>query len=171
MEANLIVTYDPTHAGKANEEVKELLEEFGGAEFLESGFEGVFLLRTKQDAKKITRRLTEISREEPYKFRCTFRWIPVDKWCNSKLADMANAMKEIDSRIGEHESWKMDLGKRGYEGATMELVMKLTENINKPNVNLKNPDKIVKVEIIGDRAGIALLTADEYLNIAKSRTV
>lgn len=171
MEANLIVTYDPTHAGKSQEEVKELLEEHGGAEFLESGFEGVFLLHTKTDPKKIVKKLSDACKEEPYKFKHTFRWIPVDRWCDSKLDEMSKAMKDIDAKIGEHESWKLDLGKRGYEGDTMGLIMKLTEHINKPNVNLKSPDKIVKVEIVGDRAGIALLNADEYLNIAKMKMV
>ena len=171
MEANLIVTYDPTHAGKATEEIKELIEGFGGAEFLESGFEGVSLLHTKQSPKKIVKSLSETCKDEPYKFKYTFRWIPVDKWCNSKITDMVSAMDEIDKKIGEHESWKMDVGKRGYEGDTMELIMKLTESINKPHVNLKNPDKIIKVEIVGDRTGISLLDKDEYLNIAKMKTV
>ena len=171
MEASLIVTYDPTHASKAQEEAKDLLEEQGGAEFLESGFEGVFLLHTKESAKKITKHLTEVCKEEPYKFKYTFRWIPIDKWCNSKIDEMSNAMKEMDSKIGEHETWKLDIGKRGYDGDTMELIIKLTENVSRPNVNLKNPDKIIKVEIVGDRTGLSLLNSDEYLNVSKTKTV
>lgn len=170
MDPNLIVTYDPTHAGKSQEEVKELLQGHGGADFLESGFEGVFLLHTREDAKNIVKGLVETAKEEPYKFKYTFRWIPVDKWCSSKIADMARVMKEMDSKIDEDKSWKLDIGKRGYEGDTMELITKLTEHIDKPKVDLKNPDKIVKVEIVGDRAGIALLDADEYLNVAKMKT-
>lgn len=166
----MIVTYDPTHASKAKEEAEELLQDLGGAKFQESEFEGVFLLHTKEP-KKITKKLTEILKDEPYKFKYTFRWIPVDKWCSSKLLDMSQALKEIDSKIGEHESWKMDLGKRGFEGDTIQLIMKLTESINKPNVNLKNPDKIIKIEIIGELAGISLLNPDEYLNIAKVKVI
>ena len=45
--------------------------------------------------------------------------------------------------------------------------MKLTENIEKPNVDLKNPEKIVKVEIIGEHAGISLLYPDEILDVQK----
>ena len=104
MEANLIVTYDPTHAGKAAEEVKELLEEFGGAEFLESGFEGVFLLHSKHDTKKITKRLAEICKEEPYKFKFTYRWMPVDKWCSSKIADMDQIFHSLLLRFSHLDS-------------------------------------------------------------------
>ena len=57
MEANIFVTYDPTHAKKAEDEVKDLLEEFGKAHFIESGFEGVFLLHVKHDPKEIIKHL------------------------------------------------------------------------------------------------------------------
>lgn len=171
MEANLLVTCDPTHAGKAKEEITELLEGFGGAEFLKSDFDGIFILHTKENPKKIVKSLHEACTNEPYKFKYTFRWIPIEKWSSSDMGDMARAVKEIDSKMDSNESWKMDLGKRGYEGDSMELLVKLTENINKPKVDLKNPQKIVKVEIVGNRAGFALLDKDEYLNVAKMKTV
>lgn len=168
-DANLIVTYEPTHAGKAGEEVKEMLSEMGGCEFLDSKFEGVFLLRTKQDSKKIVAKLFELCKEEPYKFKYTFRWIPIEKWSKSDMSDMTKVVKEMESQIKPEESWKMDLGKRGYEGDTMKIVIKLTDSINRPKVDLKNPQKIVKVEIIGDRAGFSLLSPDECLNVAKMK--
>jgi len=167
MEANLIVTYDPTHAGKASEEVKDLLE--GAAEFLETEFGGIFLLHVDGNPKKLVKHLHEMCKNEPYKFKYTYRWIPVEKWCNSDMTDIIKALKEIDTKMDPKESWKMDLGKRGYEGDTMDLVMKLTEHINKPNVNLKNPQKIVKVEIVGKKTAVALLSSDEYLNVAKMK--
>ena len=57
--------------------------------------------------------------------------------------------------------------KRHYDVKWLYLIMKLTENINHPKVDLKNPQKIVKVEIVGDHAGIALLDKSELLDIPK----
>lgn len=168
-EANLIVTYEPTHKSKAGEEVKILLEDMGGCEFLDSKNDGIFLIHTKQDAKKTVSKLHSICREEPYKFRYTFRWIPVEKWSSSSTADMEKAVKQMEASIKPEESWKMDLGKRGYEGDTLKLITHLTEQINRPKVDLKSPQKIVKIEIIGDRAGFSLLNANEYLNVAKMK--
>ena len=166
MDANLIVTYDPTHASKAKEETESLAEEHGKAEFLEGGFEGVFLLHVK-DPKKTVKALIETCKQEPYKFRHTFRWIPVDKWIKTDMAEMEKAMDDINKKMGSNDSWKMDLGKRGYDGDTMDLISKLTEHIDKPKVDLKNPQKIIKVEIIGDRTAVSLLDTDEYLNVAR----
>src|SRR3989344_3967285 len=92
MEANLIVTYEPTHAGKAKEEVTELLSETGGCEFL-SQMEGLFLLRTKTDAKKIVAKLHDICQEESYKFKYTNRWIRVEKWTSSRMEEMEKTVK------------------------------------------------------------------------------
>ncbi len=165
MSANLVVTYDPAHAGKAKEEVKALLEGAGEKpEFLESGIEGLFLLKTKKNPRQITKQLMN---EDPASFAYTFHWVPIDKWVPSDMESMLEAMAEIDGKMDPGESWKMDLSKRRYEGRTTELVMKLTESISKPKVDLKNPEKIVKVEIVGDKAGVALLNKDELLDVPK----
>ncbi len=162
-DANLIVTFDPSHAGKAKEEIKSVLEDAGEkAEFLESEVAGLFLLKVK-NPKHLVKEL----RGDANKLEHTFHWIPVEKWCSSDLDALAEEMKKIDARIDAKESWKMDLGKRCYEGRTTDIIMKLTENINKPKVDLKNPEKIVKVEIIGEKAGIALLDRDEILDVPR----
>ncbi|HLD49373.1 MAG TPA: THUMP domain-containing protein [archaeon] len=170
MQANLLVTYDPSRIGKAKAEVQELLKEVDEeAEFLDSKTDGLFLLKV-ENAKHAVKKLRSICRDEKEKFECTFKWVPIEKWTSSQINDMAKALKDIEERIGDDEKWKMDLTKRHYDSmSTTELIMKLTENIEKPNVDLKNPDKIVKVEIIGENAGISLLDADEFLDVQKMK--
>ena len=168
MEANLIISFDPAHAGKAQEETKALLKEAGEeAEFLESGVEGLFLIKTSKDPREIVKKLVGICKSDPGKFECTFHWTPIDKWLSSDMAKMQAAMKEIDAKMDPEKKWKMDLNKRQYEEKTTDLILKLTENINKPKVDLKNPDVVVKVEIIGKKAGVSLLNADELLDVPK----
>ncbi|MCX6815720.1 MAG: hypothetical protein NT120_02625, partial [Candidatus Aenigmarchaeota archaeon] len=118
MEANLIVTYDPNHQGKAQEEINGLLP---SADFLESEFPGVFLLHAS-NPKDIVRNLNELCGSEPYKFRYTFRWVPVDKWCKTDIAEIEKLLKEIDGKIDPKESWKMDIEKRGFEADAQQLI-------------------------------------------------
>lgn len=169
-KANLLITYDPAHPGKAMGEAKTLLEDAGEApEFMESGVEGVFFVLVK-DPKKAVRKLAGICSDDPGRFSYTFRWIPVDRWCPSDMDDMCSAVKALESGIGEDERWKMDLTKRKYDKySTTDLIVSLTENIGRQNVDLKNPEKIVKVDIIGDHAAVSLLKADEYLDVQKAK--
>jgi tRNA(Ser,Leu) C12 N-acetylase TAN1 len=168
MESNLIISFDPAHAGKAQDEAEALLKEAGEkADFLKSEIEGLFLLKTISDPKKVIKKLTGICKSDPSKFVYTFHWTPIEKWFSSDMAKMQDAMVEIDKKMDPEKKWKMDLSKRQYEGNTTSLIMKLTEKIGKPKVDLKDPDVIVKVEIIGEKAGISLLNTDEYLNVPK----
>ena len=167
MDANLIVTFDPSHAGKAKEEVNALLTEVKEKpKFLKSEIDGLFFLKVK-DPKAATKKLAQECKKSPDKFEVTFHWMPIDKWCSSKMEDMSKVLKSIDGKMKPDESWKMDMSKRQYEGETPDLIIKLTDNIDKPKVDLKNPQKIIKVEIIGKQAGISLLDASENLDVSK----
>ena len=58
MDANLLVTFDPTHKGKAEEEVKAALKEVGEEpEFKDSPVDGLFLLKTSKDPKELVKGL------------------------------------------------------------------------------------------------------------------
>ena len=167
VEANLIITYDPAHAGSAKEEVDKVLKEIKNeAKDLKSEIDGIFNTRVK-DARKIVKELAKLCRKKPDLFDKTFHWIPIDKWVKASVGGMQKEIKKFDKLIKEKEKWKMDLGKRKTDKHEANLIIKLTEVINKPNVDLEKPDKIVKVEIIGNKAGLALLNKDELLNIPK----
>ena len=169
MVSNLLITYDTSHSGKAKEEVKTLLDEVDEKiDFEESGIEGVFLA-TVRDARTLVRSLVDIFQVSPDRFEYTFNWIPIDKWISSDIKVMEEEMKKLNNEIDPKESWKIDVVKRKYEMRTPDLIMKLTEHIDKPKVDLKNPQKIIRVEIIGERAGISLLDAEEVLNIQKMK--
>ncbi|MBI5061587.1 MAG: THUMP domain-containing protein [Candidatus Aenigmarchaeota archaeon] len=166
-EANLLITYDPSHAGRAKEEIAALL---GAADddgkFMDSEIEGVFLLRTKKDPKETVKKMVHECKRDAGKFRYTFNWVPIEKWCSSGMEEMSNVMREFDARIDANKKWKMELNKRQYDKhKTIDLIMALTDKITKPNVDLKNPDIVVKVEIIGNKAGCSLLKKDEVLNV------
>lgn len=163
---NLIVTYDPTHHTRAKAEVEELLSSHR-VKFMESGFEGLFLAHVDGDSKEIVKALVQLCVDEPFRFKYTYRWIPVEHWV--PLADADAEIAKMNSRIGASESWKLDIGKRGYEGGMTELIERFAKNIDRPKVDLKNAQKIVKIEIVGDHAGVALLDRSELLNVQKAQ--
>jgi len=170
VEANLIVSYDPSHAGSAKEEVKNVLKEVKhDFKHLKSNIDGLFNLKVK-DAKKTVKNLGKLCGKKPEFFEKTFNWIPIDKWCKSTVKDMQKVVKKMEKDIKKTEKWKMELNKRHYKkGDTVQLILKLTEVVDKPKVDLKKPQKIIKVEIAGNKAGLSLLKADELLNTIKAK--
>ncbi len=167
MKANLLVTYDPSHIGTAKKEVVDLLKEIKyPGKILNSKIDGLMSVRVK-NAKNAVKKLLLIAKKKPSKFVQTYKWIPVDKWSKTNVKVMQKAVKSLAKNIKKNERWKLDLGKRKTKLHERELIIKLTDQINQPNIDLNNPDKIVKVEIVGSNAALALLKKDEYLNVTK----
>jgi len=165
-DANLLITYDPAHSGRAEDEAKTLLKSAGeDAKFLKSDIEGVFLLRTKKDPKAIARELQKSGKANPSQFGYTFHWVPIEEWVKTDLTAIGKVLKAFDKKMDPAKSWKLDLVKRHFDKmGTSELILKLTEHINKPKVDLKTPQVVVKVEILGKKTGLALLDADELVD-------
>jgi len=165
---NLLVTYDPNHKGTAEAEIREVFKKIGAHfDFAPSEVEGLFKLKTP-DAKEAVKKLAELCNKDPSLFTATNRYIPIDAWCSSGVEDMQVTIKRFASGISNSEKWKMTLNKRKWDKMhTTQLVLTLTDVIEKPKVDLVNPDKIVQVEIIGEEAGISILRPNEVLDIAK----
>ena len=170
MEANLLITFEPTHAGRAKEEVESLLKDAKEkAKYIESGIQGMFGVAVK-DARKIVKKAREEAKKNPEKFSVTYHYTPIDKWCKTDIKEMQKIIKDLAKNIKDKEKWKLNLNKRQYDKMhSKELILKLTELIEKPNVDLDKPDKIIQVEIIGNKAGLALLGKDELLDLSNFR--
>ena len=167
MDVKLIVTYDPAHAESSREKLELLLSEIGiKAEFLKSKYSGIFLLSVSKP-REVIKKLKSLAKKTSELFGKTYRYIPVDSWVKSEIPAMQKAIKPLVPKIGENEKWMMDLEKRYYDKHDFkELIIKLTDVVDRKNIDLKKPKKIIKVEIIGKNAGISLLTPDEMLIVS-----
>ncbi len=165
-DANLLVTYEPSHAGSAKEEVEKALKAIKQkAKFLKSDVEGVYKIRIG-NAKKAVKSLSKLKNKKGM-FEHTFYWIPIEKWITTNVNAMQKEIKKLQKGIKKTDKWKMDLHKRHFDKMhSTELIIKLTEAVDKPKVDLENPQKIIEVQIIGNKAGLALLNKDELLNLS-----
>lgn len=162
-KANLLVTFDPTHAESAKKEIEGLIKEVKGKADILSCEEGLAEV-SAGDARKVVLALGKLKKD---KFKHTFHWTPIDHWCKATIPEMQKVIKGLVKDINAKEKWKMDLGRRKTKEHERDLIIKLTDVVDRPKVDLSNPDKIIKVEIIGDKAGIALLKKGELLTVVK----
>jgi len=168
-KGNLLVSFDPVHEESAKTEILGLLKEVGENGKIVSFSDGLAEISVRNPRKAITS-LLEIAKTNIDQFRYTFNWWPVDVWCKSELLEMQKEIKKIQKGIKPEEKWKMDLIKRklirNYQGS---LIVKLTDVVDKQKIDLNSPDKIIRVELDGERAGISLLTPNELLNVPRLR--
>jgi len=165
-DSNLLITYDPAHREQALEEAAEILRAAKEIpKFYESGVQGVLLSKISNDPRIVLKRICSNCKKNSGRMYTTKKWIPIEKWCSSDIDELSKIMKEFSSRIESKQKWKMEINKRAYEKyAVLDMIMRLTENISNTNVDLKNPDVVVKIEILGRKAGCALLEKNEILD-------
>ena len=82
---------------------------------------------------------------------------------------MIDAVDQAAEGIGEHESWMMHVHKRHHPKHSEELMLTLTDGIQKGRVDLKHPQKIIAVEVLGGRAAISLLDRSEIIDVNRLR--
>ena len=166
MNLSLVITYDPAHEASCKESVENVMKTVSVTpRFLKSKYAGVFFLDI-DNPKSIIRKLLKLASSNKGIFGKTHRYIPVDKWTSAKVSDMQKAIKSLVPEIKKNDKWKMELDKRYYHKMDYnELIMKLTDVVDREKIDLQRPDKIIKVEIIGSNAAISVLKPDEQIAI------
>jgi tRNA(Ser,Leu) C12 N-acetylase TAN1 len=92
--------------------------------------------------------------------------VPVDHWCEKDLDAIKRVIDEqVAPRIGEQETWAMQVEKRGWpQYHTAQIVEHLAKTIDR-KVNLRAPDKLVRVDILGSKAAVSLLRRGEIFSV------
>jgi tRNA(Ser,Leu) C12 N-acetylase TAN1 len=164
-DANLLVTFDPTHIESVKKEIDERMKDIKEKAKVLKVEEGLAEIKVS-DARKVIKALTKLAKKDE-NFQYSKKWSPIDKWCNAKIPDMQKCIKEAAKDLKAKDKWKLDLRVHRADVDIRDMIVKLTDVIENKNVDLEKPDKIVKVEIIEKKAGIALLEKEDTLNVSK----
>lgn len=170
-EPNLLVTHRPEARPLAEGEVEARLEDLGVPyRFLASGVDGLFLIHVDGEPRQILRRLRQRCGEDPGRFLHTYHWLPVATWVPNEFDDMREAVRSLVPEIPEDARWRLVVNKRFHDAhTTQEIVEALAQEIDRPNVDLERPERIVRVEIIGGKAGLSLHRPEETVDVNEIR--
>ncbi|WP_297499095.1 THUMP domain-containing protein, partial [Thermococcus sp.] len=120
------------------------------------GYTGLVLVET--DDSKAEEKLLEIPEVE--------RVIPVLREVPADMEAIAGTAKEIAPLIGENETFAVKTKRRGkHDFSSIDVNRVLgakVRELTNADVNLSWPDKVVHVEIIGDRAYVSVLPGEEF---------
>ena len=76
-------------------------------------------------------------------------------------------MPQIRGRMSSGQRWRMTVEKRRYDLFHKLDIIKALAELVEAKVDLKNPDKIPRVDIIGGHAGLSVLSPDEVSSTTK----
>ena len=74
----------------------------------------------------------------------------------------------MNEPIKSGETYRISIEKRNSDLSSKEIITKIADKI-KNNVSLEFPDKVVLIEILGNRTGISILKKSDILSVEKTK--
>lgn len=122
-------------------------------------------VRTSLDAREAIRRLRTLHHDSPATFRYTTKWVPVDVWATPDTDSLRQAVAGLRDRIRPGERWRISIERRAPGGpARAELIAALAPLIDE-KVDLSHPDKLLRIELLSDRAAVSVVTPEEMFSV------
>lgn len=168
-EYNLLASCEWNAVAAAQNEVRRLLVSLGDSspKVERTIARGIIGVRTSLDARNIVGTLTELVAQDPAAVSQILKLRPVDLWVSSELVAMKEAVLRLRQSIKRGEKWRMEVEKRRFTKLhTAEIVGPLADLIDE-KVDLENPDKILRIEILGNSAAVSVLKPEETFSFQK----
>ncbi len=165
---NLIITTPRNREFFAVREMESLLMDIGddNPKVWKTGISGVVLGYTTLNPYDVPYKLRHLLSENPWAFRDVKRVIPIEFNVDTDLEEFSRIAKILADRIDPHMTYKVEVKKRYIDIDRMEIIESIASQIDR-KVDLKNPDVIIVVEILGPRTGIGLIKPDGILSVER----
>ena len=167
---NLIISCARRLENEACSEIWFLLGEIGDEDpkVETTEISGLIIAKTSLDPFQAVQKLREMLRRSPEEFRYTLKVVPIETVVPTRLKDIEEAAAQLSAKIGENETFRVTVEKRHTELSTKEIIEAAAKHIDR-EVNLKNPDRIVLIEVMGGATGISVIKPDDILSIVKEK--
>ena len=167
---NLIITCARHLEPETQEELTNILREFGDAEAVVSitKMSGILTAETNLEPIEIVRKIKELILDEPWSIRYCLRIIPIQKVIETKIEEIEKTATEMSEQIADGETYRISIEKRNSDLSSQEIISKIANKI-KNKVSLEYADKIILIEILGNKTGLSILKKSDVLSIEKTK--
>jgi len=129
-------------------------------------YPGLITAVTNIDCKEVIYKIKKIVEKDPKFFQFVLKIIPIDYVCETNTKIIKEFVdKYYRIYINEDQSFKIELMRRKNELVDRDTVIESIAKIVNNKVNLDNPDKIIRIEILGNVTGISFLNPDDLVRI------
>lgn len=165
---NLLVSYGWSRFYLARDEIRRTLAALGDKNPMirRTIAQGVAGISSVLDSRHVVKELYKMYSHDPFAFAHTLKWAPVDCWVSSDMDSMAEGLTTLRNKIDRGEKWMMVIEKRRYTQYHKADIIKHLAGLIDEKVDLRQPDKIVRLEIIGRNAGISVIRPGEIFSIS-----
>jgi len=129
-------------------------------------YPGLITAATNLDTKEVIRKIKEILENDSSFFQFILKIVPIDYVCETKLKVIKDFVeKYYPLYLNKEDSFKIELKRRKNEIIERDAIIESVAKIITNRVDLDNPDKIIKIELLGNVSGISFLNPDDIFVI------
>ena len=170
-EYNLLASSEWGSLAKAKAELSGRLRSLGDSSpVIERTItRGILGVRTSLDPRKVVADFNEQAVENPNVINYVLKLRPVDLWTTPTIANLKLAISSLKGQIRPGERWGMEVELRRFTTLhKLEIIEPLAELIDE-KVDLRNPDKTVRIEILGNAAAVSVLKPEDVFSLHNPR--
>ena len=167
---NLIITCARHLETETRQELRGILEKLGDSEptITITNMSGILTVETKLESIEVVKRIKEMLLDEPWCIRYCLRIIPIQKITETKIESIEEGITDLINLISNGESYRISIEKRNSNISSQELISKVAKKIEN-KVSLEFPDKIILIEVLGNKTGIAIVKKEDILSVEKTK--
>jgi len=126
---------------------------------------GLITAFTKFDIFEVIKKIRSILDEDPYFFKYVLKLVPIQYVCNTELHLIKKIVKEnYKTYINENESFRIKLNRRDNKFIERDKLIDEVASIFTNPVDLENPDKILRIELLDTICGISFLESGDVIS-------
>ncbi|MFX0211059.1 MAG: THUMP domain-containing protein [Candidatus Hodarchaeota archaeon] len=130
---------------------------------------GLVYIKVDTDPRQIMGDLREFLVKNLNEIRYCLKFIPIQDWCKTDLNLICRKVAEKSNEISDADRWRIVLNKRYNSLKREDIIKQVALQIPQGKVDLNNPNKIVRIEIVGKKTGISIHQPDQIISIEKLR--
>lgn len=167
---NLLVSCPWGRSAEAKAEISRILADIGDRHprIQMTLARGIIGVKTSFNPRSVIQGLRVLFEKDSSSIQHTLKWVPIDLWTESDIESIKKGISTLRGMIDRIETWRMTVEKRRYTGLhKIDIIRQAAELIDQ-RVDLENPSKIVRIDIIGRYAGISVLKPDETFSTTRA---
>ncbi len=135
-------------------------------------FPGLVVALSNLDVKEVIKQLKEVLTEDPEFFKYILKIVPIDYICETDISVISQiVLNNYKKYIDEGDSFRITLKRRKHDLIDRDEFISIVANNIKNKVNLENPDKIIRFDILGNYCGISFLKQGDIIRTRSEKYV
>ncbi|MBC8463019.1 THUMP domain-containing protein [Candidatus Bathyarchaeota archaeon] len=170
MDYNILATTEKITMSAASSQLWMNLRAIGDPEpkVSRSRIKGIVMAQTTLDPIEAIIKLREHMESEVERYDRLFRVFPIVARVPTEIETIVEEVQRQAGVIEEGQKFRITLEKRETDIRSLEIIEPVAAVIAR-DVDLKNPDWVILIEVMGKMTGVSVMPPEGMLNVQKER--